>query len=178
VVIGSHLVLALQSIVSRNVDPLEAAVVSMCQFNAGNTVNVIPQTAYIAGTIRTLKQKVRELVVRRVHEDVDGVAKQFGVKIDIEHKSGYPVLVNHEEHTDIAARVAAGVVGDGNVNTDAPPMMGAEDFAYMLESRPGAFIFVGNGDTAGLHHPAYNFNDDVIPIGTSYWVKLVETALQ
>jgi amidohydrolase len=177
IVIGSHLVLALQSIVSRNVDPLEAAVLSICHFTAGNTTNVIPQTAYMAGTIRTLKPKVRELVVRRVHEVCEGVAKQFGVKIDLQHKPGYPVLVNHDEHTDIAARVAADVVGDGNVNTTAPPMMGAEDFAYMLEHRPGAFIFVGNGEGAGLHHPAYNFNDEAIVYGTSYWIKLVESSL-
>jgi hippurate hydrolase len=177
IVIGSHLVLAMQSIVSRNVDPLESAVLSICHFAAGNTTNVIPQTAYMAGTIRTLKPRVRELVVRRVHEVCEGVAKQFGVKIDLQHKAGYPVLVNHDEHTDIAARVAADVVGGGNVNTSAPPMMGAEDFAYMLESRPGAFIFVGNGEGAGLHHPAYNFNDEAIVYGTSYWIKLVESTL-
>ena len=176
-VIGAHLVLALQSIVSRNVDPLEAAVLSICQFNAGNTVNVIPQTAYLAGTIRTLKPKVRELVVRRVHEVVEGTAKQFGVEIKMQHKQGYPVLVNNEEHTGIAARVAAEVVGENNVNVGAPPMMGAEDFAYMLESRPGAFIFVGNGDSAGLHNPAYNFNDEAIVYGTSYWIRLVESTL-
>jgi hippurate hydrolase len=152
-------------------------VLSICHFTAGNTTNVIPQTAYMAGTIRTLKPRVRELVVRRVHEVCEGVAKQFGVKIDLQHKPGYPVLVNHDEHTDIAARVAADVVGDGNVNTTAPPMMGAEDFAYMLESRPGAFIFVGNGEGAGLHNPAYNFNDEAIVYGTSYWIKLIESTL-
>ena len=119
---------------------------------------------------------MRELVVRRVHEVCEAWRKQFGVKIDLQHKPGYPVLVNHDEHTDIAARVAADVAGDGNVNTSAPPMMGAEDFAYMLEQRPGAFIFVGNGDSAGLHHPAYNFNDEAIVYGTSYWIKLVEFA--
>jgi hippurate hydrolase len=178
IIIGAHLLLALQTIVARNVDPLESAVLSICQFNAGNTTNVIPQTAYLAGTIRTLRPKVRELVVRRVHEVVDGVAQQFGVKIDMQHREGYPVLVNHEEHTEFAARAAIDVVGEGNVNVGAPPMMGAEDFAYMLESRPGAFIFVGNGEGAGLHHPAFNFNDEAIVYGTSYWIRLVETMLQ
>lgn len=177
VLVGSELVVALQSIVARSVDPLEAAVLSITQFNAGNTTNVIPQTAELAGTIRTLKPKVRELTVRRVHEVAEGVARLSGATINVKHVQGYPVLVNHTAQTDIAARVAADVAGDSNVNVGAPPMMGAEDFAYMLESRPGAFIFVGNGDSAGLHHPAYDFNDEAILHGTSYWIRLVETQL-
>jgi hippurate hydrolase len=175
--IGAELVVALQSIVSRSVDPLEAAVLSICKFNSGTTTNVIPQSAELAGTIRTLKPRVRELMVRRVKEVCEGVEKLSGARISLRHEPGYPVLMNHPAETDIAVRVAGEVAGDGNVFLGAPPMMGAEDFAYMLEKKPGSFIFVGNGDSAGLHNPAYNFNDEAIVFGTSYWIKLVETQL-
>ena len=175
--VGAELVVALQSIVSRSVDPLEAAVLSICKFNAGTTTNVIPQSAELAGTIRTLKPRVRELMVRRAKEVCQGVAQLSGACIDLKHVAGYPVLMNHAPETDIAVKVAGDVAGEGNVHLGAPPMMGAEDFAYMLEKKPGSFIFIGNGDTAGLHHPAYNFNDEAIVFGTSYWIKLVETQL-
>jgi amidohydrolase len=177
VLIGSQLVVALQSIVSRSLDPLDSAVLSITKFQAGNTTNVIPQTAELAGTIRTLTPRAREVMVRRVMEVCEGMEKVSGAKIDVRDKPGYPVLVNHAEQTKFAAKVAADVVGESNVNTDAPPMLGAEDFAYMLESRPGSFIFVGNGDSAGLHNPAYNFNDDAIVYGSSFWARLVETSL-
>jgi hippurate hydrolase len=177
VLVGAQLVVAMQSVVSRNVDPLEAAVVSICQFIAGTTTNVIPQTAKLTGTLRALKPRVRDLLIRRVQEVSEGVAKLSGAKIEVKHRAGYPVLINHDQQTDFAARIAADVVGDSNVNLGAAPMMGAEDFAYMLEARPGAFIFIGNGDSAGLHHPAYNFNDEAIQFGTSYWIRLVETTL-
>ncbi len=177
VLVGAQLVVALQSIVSRSVDPLDAAVVSMSMFHAGDAANVIPHTATLSGTVRTLNPKVRELVAKRVKEVVDGVATLTGAKIHLDYRTGYPVLVNHAEQTDIAARVASEVAGEANVNATAPPMLGAEDFAFMLEEKPGAFIFIGNGDSAGLHHPAYNFNDDAIVYGTSYWIRLVETQL-
>ena len=120
---------------------------------------------------------MRELVAKRVKEVVDGVAAMTGAKINLDYEPGYPVLVNHAAQTDIAARVASEVAGEANVNANAPPMLGAEDFAFMLEEKPGAFIFIGNGDSAGLHHPAYNFNDEAIVYGTSYWIRLVETQL-
>jgi hippurate hydrolase len=176
VLVGAQLVTALQSIVSRTIDPLESAVISICEFHAGNARNVIPQTAELKGTVRTLTPEVRELVEKRVREIVAGVAQITGAKIDLEYERGYPVVVNHASQTDLATQVAKEVAGDANVH-DTPPMMGAEDFAYMLEQRPGAFIFCGNGDSAGLHHPAYNFNDDAIVFGTSYWIKLVENTL-
>jgi metal-dependent amidase/aminoacylase/carboxypeptidase family protein len=119
---------------------------------------------------------VRQLVEKRVREVVAGVAQMTGARIDLDYERGYPVVVNHALQTDFATQVAKEIAGDANVH-DLPPQMGAEDFAYMLEQRPGAFIFCGNGDSAGLHHPAYNFNDDAIVFGTSYWVKLVENAL-
>ena len=176
VMVGAQLVVALQSIVSRSVDPLDSAVVSMCEFHAGNARNVIPQTAELKGTVRTLTPEVRELVEQRLREVVDGVARMTGAKIDLKFERGYPVVVNHAAQTDIAIRIARQVAGEGNVH-EMPPLMGGEDFAYMLEQRPGAFIFCGNGDGAGLHHPAYDFNDEAIVHGTSYWIKLVENTL-
>jgi amidohydrolase len=174
--VGTQLVSALQSIVSRNVDPLESAVLSICEFHAGNARNVIAQTAILRGTVRTLTKETAELVEKRVREIVAGVALMTGAKVDLDYVHGYPVTVNHPSQTDFAIQVAKEIAGDNKVH-ETPPMMGAEDFSYMLEARPGAFIFCGNGDTAGLHHPAYNFNDEAIPFGTSYWVKLVENTL-
>ena len=176
VLVGAQLITALQSIVSRSVDPLDSAVISICEFHAGNARNVIPQTAELRGTVRTLTPEVRELVEKRVREVVAGVAQITGAKIALGYEHGYPVTVNHASQTDVATQVAKEVAGDANVH-DTAPMMGAEDFSYMLEARPGAFIFCGNGNSAGLHHPAYNFNDEAIVYGTSYWIKLVENTL-
>jgi len=176
VMVGAQLVTALQSIVSRSVDPLESAVVSICEFHAGNARNVIPQTAELKGTIRALTPEIRALVGKRLREVVEGTARMTGARIDLNLERGYPVVVNHAAQTDAAIRVARQVAGDDNVH-EMPPLMGGEDFAYMLEQRPGAFIFCGNGDTAGLHHPAYDFNDAAIVYGTSYWIKLVENTL-
>jgi amidohydrolase len=178
VVVGAAIVSQIQSIVARNVDPLESAVITITQFHAGTADNIIPQTAQLRGTARSLTPEVRDLLEKRLHEVVEGTAKLHGAKATLTYKRDYPVTRNHERQTAFAAEVAAEVVGRARVDTDVPPVMGAEDFSYMLEARPGAFIFVGNGSSAGLHHPAYNFNDEVIPVGTSYWVKLVETALR
>jgi amidohydrolase len=177
VLVGAQLVVALQQIVSRSVDPLDAAVISICEFHAGNASNVIPQTAELKGTVRSLKAEVRDLIEKRMREVVAGVAQMTGSKIDLIYDRGYPVVVNHAAQTQMAARAAGEIAGDSHVDVNMIPIMGAEDFSYMLEARPGAFIFIGNGDSAGLHHPAYNFNDDAISYGTSYWVKLVETTL-
>jgi amidohydrolase len=176
VLVGAQLITALQSIVSRSVDPLESAVISMCEFHAGDARNVIPQTAVLRGTVRTLTPGVRALIEKRVREVVAGVAQMTGARIELDYVRGYPVTVNHASQTELATEVAKEIAGDGNVH-EMPPMMGAEDFSYMLEARPGAFIFCGNGNSAGLHHPAYNFNDEAIVFGTSYWIKLVENTL-
>ena len=146
-------------------------------FQAGTTDNVIPQTALLRGTARSLTPEVRDILESRLHEVVEGTARLYGARAKLTYKRDYPVTRNHERETAFAASVATEVVGPAHVETNVAPVMGAEDFSFMLEARPGAFIFVGNGNSAGLHHPAYDFNDDVIPIGTSYWVKLVETAL-
>ena len=176
VMVGAQLITALQSIVARSIDPLESAVISICEFHAGNARNVIPQTAELKGTVRTLTADVRELVGKRIREVVEGVAQMTGARIDLELKRGYPVTVNHVSQTELATQVAKEIVGDANVH-DLAPQMGAEDFSFMLQARPGAFIFCGNGNSAGLHHPAYNFNDEAIVFGTSYWIKLVENTL-
>ena len=176
VLVGAQLITALQSIVARNIDPLDSAVISICEFHAGNARNVIPQTAELRGTIRTLTPETRELVIRRIGEVTAGVAQMTGATIDLDIKRGYPVTVNHPAQTEFATEIAKQVAGDNNVH-ETPPLMGAEDFSYMLEARPGAFIFCGNGDSAGLHHPAYNFNDEAILYGTSFWIKLVENTL-
>lgn len=176
VLAGAQLITALQGIVSRNVDPFEAAVLSMCEFHAGNARNVIPQYAELKGTVRTMTAEVRDMVEQRVRDVVAGVAQVTGTRIELTYERGYPVLVNHMAETDVAIQVARDIAGESNV-VPLPPLMGAEDFAYMLEKRPGAFVFIGNGDSAGLHHPAYDFNDEAIVYGTSYWVRLVETQL-
>ena len=178
VLVGAQIINQLQSIVARNVDPLESAVVTITQFHAGTADNIIPQTAHLRGTARSLTPQVRDLLEKRLYEVVEGTAKLYGASATVTYKRDYPVTRNHERQTAFAASVAAEVVGRERVDTDVPPVMGAEDFSYMLEARPGAFIFIGNGDSAGLHHPEYNFNDETIPVGMSYWVKLVETALR
>jgi hippurate hydrolase len=177
VLVGAQIVNQLQSVVSRNVDPLDAAVVSICVFQAGIAGNVIPQHARLHGTARSLTPHVRDLLEGRVREVVEGTARLYGAKATLTYARGYPVLVNEEQETALAASVAREIAGADKVDANCAPMMGAEDFAYMLHERPGAFIYVGNGDTAGLHHPAYDFNDEAIPLGTSYWVRLAETAL-
>ena len=177
ILVGAQIVNQLQSIVSRNVDPVEAAVVSICTFHGGEAENVIPQEVRLGGTVRTLSQEVRDLVLKRAREVVEGTARLYGAKAHITLTPGYPVLVNDSGRTAFAASVAREVAGDGKVDDQWPPLMGAEDFAFMLNERPGAFIYVGNGDSAGLHNPKYNFNDEAIPHGTSYWVRLAEAAL-
>lgn len=177
VVVGSAMVQAFQSIPSRNVDPLESVVISVTTFNAGLAFNVIPQTAKLSGTVRTLTPEVRDLAEKRMGEIVQHVAATYGAKADFDYQRHYPVTVNNAEKTEFAASIAGNVVGTDRVDTNTPPVMGGEDFSFMLESRPGAFIFVGQGDTAQVHHPEYDFNDEIIPIGCSYWANLVETAM-
>ena len=139
--------------------------------------NVIPQEAKFWGTVRTLDPDVREQVFARMTIMLEGIAAAFEMSVDIKVKEGYPVTANHPEQTEFAADVAREIVGDDRVDTNRMPVMGGEDFSYMLLERPGAFIFMGNGDSAGLHHEEYDFNDDAIPVGSSYWARLVEKAL-
>ena len=177
ILVGAQIINQLQSIVARNVDPLESAVVSVCTFQAGHADNVIPQHALLRGTARSFTPQVRELLHKRIGELVEGTARMYGASAKVTYTSGYPVVVNHDRETAFAADIAREIAGKDKVDTNVAPVMGAEDFSFMLQERPGAFIFVGNGDSAGLHHPAYDFNDETIPVGTSYWVRLAETAL-
>ncbi|MER8894109.1 M20 aminoacylase family protein [Mesorhizobium sp. M0676] len=177
IVITSQLVGALQTVASRSTDPVEAVVVSVTKFHAGDAYNVIPEAAEIAGTVRTLKKEIAKKSEERIRTICEGIATAFGATITVDYDANYPVTFNNPEETVFAGDVAANVAGDTQVHRAIQPVMGGEDFSYMLEARPGAFIFIGNGETAGLHHPAYDFNDEVIPHGMSYWVKLAETAL-
>ncbi|MBN9445235.1 MAG: amidohydrolase [Bosea sp.] len=177
IVASCALVSALQTVASRNADPLESIVVSVTALNAGEAFNVIPQTAEIKGSVRTLTPQTRELAQKRITEIVDGVMKAFGMKYELEYHLGYPVTFNHHGQTDFVTSVAKEVFGSDAITTDVPPTMGSEDFSFMLEERPGAFINIGNGDSAGLHHPAYEFNDKAIPVGVNYWASLIEISM-
>lgn len=178
IVVAAQLVTALQTIVSRNVDPLEAAVLSVTMIEAGEADNVISQTAKITGTVRTLDGDVQDFIERRLNEIVPQFALSFGASAVIRYARGYPVTVNSPAEADFAADVAAEISGEERVDRNTAPSMGGEDFSFMLNERPGAYIFLGNGASSELHTDTYDFNDEAIPVGTSYWVKLVEMALK
>jgi hippurate hydrolase len=177
VLIGSQIVNALQSIVARNVDPLKSAVISITMFHAGTAFNIIPETAELKGTVRTLDPAVRDLVERRISEVAESVARAYGGSAEVKYTRMYPVTMNHARQAVIAAEVARDVVGAERVNDHVTPLMGGEDFAFMLEARPGAFVFLGMGEGNDCHHPAYRFNDNVLGHGASYWVRLVEKTM-
>lgn len=166
---------AIQTISSRNVGALDNLIISVTQVHAGTVDNIIPQTAFVGGTVRTLKKDIQALVVDRMASICTGAEATFGVRVRFDFQYGYPPTVNHKAETDFAVSVARQIAGD-NIDPEFPPVMGAEDFAYMLEARPGAYLSIGGGPGAGLHHPEYDFNDELSPIGASYFVKLVETA--
>lgn len=177
VLVGSQIVVAMHSVVSRNIDPLQSGVISLCMFHAGEAVNVIPEKAVLAGTARSLTPAVRDTIERRVIEVAEATARMHGATAKATYERCYPVTYNHDAQTAFAAKVASEVVGADKVDTDTPPLMGGEDFSFMLEARPGAFILIGNGESAGVHHPKYDFNDATSPTGISYWARLVETAM-
>lgn len=171
-VMAAQLVLALQTISSRSADPVDPVVVSVTSFETSSKAfNVIPQRVHIKGTVRTQTNDMRALAEKRIREISAGVAATFGGQIEVVYHHGYPVMVNHGEQTDFAREIATNISGGCD---EAPIVMGGEDFAFMLEERPGAYILVGNGDTAMVHHPEYNFNDDAIPAGCSWWAEVVE----
>lgn len=171
-VMASQLIVALQTIVSRNSDPVLQSVVSVTSVEtSSNAFNVIPQAARIKGTVRTHSKEMRSLIEQRVNEVTQGIAATFGGTAEVTYEHGVPVTSNAEEQTEYAADAARSV---GGSCVEAPMVMGGEDFSFMLEARPGAFIVLGNGDSAGLHHPEYNFNDEIIPIGCSWFAEMVE----
>jgi hippurate hydrolase len=175
--VGAQIVNQVQSIVARNVDPVNSAVISICTFKAGHTDNVTPQTAHLTGTARSLSGQVQDLVETRLREVVEGIARIHGATATLEYERNYPVLVNDVRATAFAAGVARAVAGNDKVDDVMAPLMIAEDFSFLTQARPGAYIFIGNGDSAGLHHPAYDFCEDAIPFGVSYWARLIETAM-
>jgi hippurate hydrolase len=177
VVIGAQLVGALQTIAARNVDPMEAVVLTVTQFHAGTALNIIAETAVLAGTIRTLSHEVRAYAVKRLHDICSGLALAHGIDIHVDHRPGYPVTINCEAETRHAVEAATAVAGPRAVNADMPASLGAEDFSYMALARPGAFVFIGNGDTPDVHHPKFDFDDNAIPFGISYWASLVQNRL-
>jgi hippurate hydrolase len=180
VVIGAEIVLALQTIASRTVSPVDAAVVSVTQFNAGEAVNAIPAEAVLRGTARAFKPGVQDAIEAGIKRIAGGIATTHGASATVEYDRRYPPTINSLRETDIAAAVLEKMVGPENVLYDLQPTMGAEDFAFMLQAKPGCYVWIGNGPGDGgcmLHNPKYDFNDDILPIGSSYWVQLVEHML-
>jgi len=182
IVIGAQIVSALQVIAARRVDPLESVVVSVTQFHAGETWNVLPDSAVIRGTVRTFNERVQKLVENEIEQISRGIAASHGASAEIDYEYRYPVLVNSPRETEAACRVAVDVVGSENVDLAAQPLMGAEDFAFMLRERPGCYIWLGNGmngEAGGcpVHNPRYDFNDDILVTGAQYWARLAETLL-
>jgi len=176
--VAAEIVIGLQSIASRNVRPVDPVVVTVTAMRVdGDAYNVIPDKVYLRGTVRAFDEDVRLLAKRRVGEIAAGIAAAHGATTTLDYQDGYPATVNDIEETAFVADVARAVAGEGKVDTDKSPVMGAEDFSYMLNERPGAFIFCGNGDTASLHHPEYDFDDAALRHGCAYWVTLVESAL-
>lgn len=177
IAIGAQIVGNLQLIAARTANPVRSVVVSVTRFQAGTTHNIIPETAELTGTVRTHDDDTQDMAERRIREIVAGVAAAHGATAEVIYERPCPVTANHPQETDHAARAAISIVGESNVDTDVDPSMAGEDFAFMLKARPGAYIMIGNGDTAGLHNPAYDFNDEAIAYGISYWAKLVEQRL-
>lgn len=182
VVAAAQVVSALQTIASRRADPIESVVVSVTQFHAGDTWNVVPNQAVLRGTVRCFKPEVRDLAEREIRHIAEAVAGAHHATVDYRYERRYPALVNTEAETGVAAEIAAQIVGERKVEVGAAPLMGSEDFAYMLEEKPGCYIWLGNGTEGGpggcsVHNPHYDFNDEISVIGASYWAKLVETTL-
>ncbi len=179
IVIGAAIVQSLQAITSRSADPLKSLVVSVTKFHAGFALNVIPDKAVISGTVRSLDGAMRDLAEARIREVAAGTAAAYGASASasVAYDRNYPITLNDPSEADFCATIAAEIVGAGQVDTAVAPMMAGEDFSYMLEKKPGAYIFIGNGDTASLHNPAYDFSDDAIAFGASYWQRLAEAAL-
>lgn len=177
ILVASSLVVALQTIISRNIDPNETAVITIGSLHSGFAANVIPDSARLEMSVRSFDTGVRKILEQRIKSLVTSHAKGYGARAEIEYVPGYPVLVNHQQETEFATRVAQELLGEENVVADLPPISGSEDFAYFLQQKPGCFLRLGNGDSAVLHNPAYNFNDESLPFGVAYWTRLVERYL-
>jgi amidohydrolase len=176
-VVSANILLALQTIVARNLDPTKCGVVSVTALNGGQAGSAIPQMAEMIGTARSYEPKIRDLLQRRVTEIAENVARAYGATATVRYKRMYPPTVNHAQQTEFAVSVARSIVGHGNVDAQHTPVMGSEDFAFMLEERPGNIMLIGNGDSANVHHPSFDFNDAAIPFGVAYFVGLVESGM-
>ena len=174
VMIAAQLITALHTIVSREIDPIRSAVLSVTMMQGGEAFNIIPQKVKLTGTVRSLNDEVRDLMEERLKAVTKGIVETFGGKAEVTYRRGYPVVENTPDETAYAAAIAATVVGEDRVNANVDPKMGGEDFSYMLQARPGAYVFLGNGPSSELHSDTYNFNDEIIPVGVSFFVKLVE----
>ena len=180
ILIGAKIIEAFQSIVSRSIDPQDAAVISVTQFHGGDAYNVIPESVEIHGCTRCFSPKVQAMMENKMRIIAEQICTAFGAQAEFFYEKRYPPTVNAQAETDMAAQAAASVVGADRVNLNPKPAMGSEDFAYMLQAKPGSYIWIGNGDGEGscmVHNPGYDFNDAILPIGASYWVKLVEQLL-
>ncbi|NOJ50878.1 M20 aminoacylase family protein [Bradyrhizobium archetypum] len=177
VVIAAQIIVGLQTLVSRNTNPIESLVISVTMLKAANAFNIIPNQVEMTGTVRTHEPALRDFAERHILAAAQGIARGFGGGAELKYRRHDPVTFNHTEGTNLAIKAARNLVGAASVDQNIKPRMGSEDFAYMLEARPGAYIFLGNGPTASVHNPAYDFNDDALPYGIGYWVNLVEIAL-
>ena len=174
---ATQIVNGLQSIVSRNADPLSSLVVSVTQIHSGDTWNVIPQQAVIRGTVRTFDAKIQDMAENRIKQIATGIASTFEAKAEVDYQRRYPATINYAKQADIAIKAAKNVVGEASVIIDPNPSMGAEDFAFMLKKIPGAYVWLGAGQGANLHNPAYNFNDEVLTTGVEYFIEIVKQEL-
>ncbi len=178
VLTAAQIIVALQSIASRATSPLDSVVVSVTQVHGGDTWNVIPDSVMLRGTTRSFAPAVQDRLEPTIRRIAEGIAAAAGASVTLRYERRYPATINHPAHADAAAAAIAEVVGAANVHRDVPPTMGAEDFAFMLQAKPGAYVWIGNGrPEAPLHNPSYDFNDDILPIGASYWARLVERSL-
>jgi amidohydrolase len=179
VIAAAQIAMGLQTIASRNIPPLDSAVLSVTQIHGGDTWNVIPDEVVLRGTTRSFKSELQDAMEAAIRRIAEGVAGAMGASVTVRYERRYPPTVNSPTETEIAAATASEVVGEGNVDRELNPTMGSEDFAFMLQARPGAYLFIGNGPSngAGLHNPHYDFNDEILPIGASYWARLVERVL-
>ena len=180
IIIGTKIIDAYQSIVSRYIDPQEPAVLSVTQFHAGDAYNVIPNDIEIKGCTRCFSPKIQKQLEDQMHQITKSICEAYGATYEFEFEHRYPATINSEEEADIAGKVAQSVVGEDRVNLSPTPGMGSEDFAYMLQEKPGSYIWIGNGDGEGscmVHNPGYDFNDEILPIGATYWVKMAEEIL-
>lgn len=177
IIVASHLIQSLQTIVSRNICPTDTAVVSVTKINAGSAFNIIPERVELNGTIRTFSQSVTDILVNEITKKVTLICESMGAVGEVEFHDKYPATINHPEYAKICAEVVTDLVGKDNVGLEEPPSMTAEDFSYMLQEKPGAYIWIGNGNTQSLHHSQYDFNDDILPLGVNYWVNLAMRVL-